>query len=59
MEHAVEAVEGVAKGGMSDRDKEDFRFGVNAVLDYLEGFWMGLERRPSDRQVHAIRHHAA
>ncbi len=43
MEHAVAAVQGTT--GMPDKDKEDFRCGVKAVLDYLEGFWMGLERR--------------
>ncbi len=48
MEHAVAAVEGTAgpdNAGMSDQDKEDFRRGMKAVLDYLEGFWMGLENR--------------
>jgi len=60
MEHAVEVVQGMTKAGMSDRDKEDFRSGVKAVLDYLEGFWMGLERGESpDRRSHAIHHHAA
>jgi pyrroloquinoline-quinone synthase len=45
MEHAVAAVEGAAQHGLSDHDKQDFRRGVIAVLDYLEGFWMGLERQ--------------
>lgn len=48
MEHAVAAVEGTNNTGMSDREKADFRYGVNAVLDYLEGFWMGLEHRRVD-----------
>jgi pyrroloquinoline quinone (PQQ) biosynthesis protein C len=58
MEHAVAAV---TKGaGMSDQEKADFRSGVNSVLGYLEGFWMGLERRGSpERTPHEIRHHAA
>lgn len=57
MEHAVKAVQGSTNAGMSDREKEDFRYGVNAVLGFLEGFWMGLERKKSpDRQ---IEHHAA
>lgn len=57
MEHAVKAVQGSTNAGMSDREKEDFRYGVNAVLGFLEGFWMGLERKKSpDRQ---IQHHAA
>lgn len=57
MEHAVKAVQGSTNAGMSDRGKEDFRYGVNAVLGFLEGFWMGLERKKSpDRQ---IQHHAA
>jgi len=43
MEHAVTAVDGVK--GMSAAEREDFRHGVKAVLDYLEGFWMGLDTR--------------
>jgi len=43
MEHAVTAVDGVK--GMSAAEREDFRRGVKAVLDYLEGFWMGLNKR--------------
>lgn len=60
MEHAVAAVQGATNEGMSDQEKEDFRCGVNAVLGYLEGFWMGLERRGSpDRASREIHHHAA
>jgi pyrroloquinoline-quinone synthase len=50
MKNAVAAVEGpgdAGGGGMSEREREDFRRGVKAVLDYLEGFWMGLEGRCS------------
>ncbi|HJU04790.1 MAG TPA: iron-containing redox enzyme family protein [Nitrospiraceae bacterium] len=46
MEKAVAAVEGSAhagSSGMSMQEREDFRRGVKAVLDYLEGFWLGLE----------------
>ena len=57
MAHAVKAVQGSSNAGMSDREKEDFRYGVSTVLGFLEGFWMGLERKKSpDRQ---IQHHAA
>lgn len=57
MEHAVKAVQGSTNAGMSDREKEDFRYGVSTVLGFLEGFWVGLERKKSpDRQ---IQHHAA
>jgi len=60
MEHAVAAVQSTTNAGMSDQDKHDFRDGVNAVLGYLERFWMGLERRGSpDREPHEIHHHAA
>ncbi|MEW6543063.1 MAG: iron-containing redox enzyme family protein [Nitrospirota bacterium] len=47
MEQAVAAVEGAdrAAGGMTEQERADFRLGVKAVLDYLEGFWMGLERK--------------
>jgi pyrroloquinoline quinone (PQQ) biosynthesis protein C len=48
MEKAVAAIDGngeAGSGAMSAQDREDFHRGVKAVLDYLEGFWMGLERR--------------
>ena len=33
--------------GMSDKKKDDFRLGMNAVLDYLEGFgWDSNGSRP-------------
>ncbi|MBA5872418.1 MAG: DUF3865 domain-containing protein [Nitrospira sp. CR2.1] len=50
MAQAMEAIDGtgsVSQVGMTDREKHDFRVGMNAVLDYLEGFWMGLEREPA------------
>ncbi len=60
MEHAVAALQSTTNAGMSDQEKHDFRDGVNAVLGYLESFWMGLERRGSpDREPHEIHHHAA
>jgi pyrroloquinoline-quinone synthase len=56
----VEAVQCAAQAGLSDGDKEDFRTGVTAVLDYLEGFWMGLERQMfPDTARHPTYHHAA
>ena len=60
MEHAVEAVEGAAGHGLTDREKEEFRSGIVAVLDYLEGFWMGLQRQAfPDDTAHPMYHHAA
>ena len=61
MEHAVEAVQGAAPQGLSDKGKGDFRTGMIAVLEYLEGFWMGLERHAfSDTMtIHPTYHHAA
>ncbi len=60
MEHAVAAVEGAADGGISDPERQDFRMGVTAVLDYLEEFWMGLDRSGSPRRTpHELRPHAA
>lgn len=50
MEHAMEAIEGTGcapSATMSEAEKNDFRLGMNAVLDYLEGFWMGLDRKPA------------
>ena len=60
MEHAVAAVQSTTNAGMSDQEKTDFQNGVNAVLGYLEGFWLGLERSGSpDRTSCEIHHHAA
>jgi len=60
MEHAVEAVEGAGPQGLSEHDKKDFRAGAVAVLDHLEGFWMGLERQKfPDDTPRPIYHHAA
>ena len=50
MEHAMEALEGpgsVSRASMSETEKNDFRLGINRVLEYLEGFWLGLERKPA------------
>ena len=60
MEHAVAAVQSATNAGMYDQEKEDFRYGVNTVLGYLEGFWMGLERRGAPgREPYEIHPHAA
>jgi pyrroloquinoline-quinone synthase len=60
MEQAVAAVQGAAHAGMSEQEKNDFRYGVNAVLGYLEDFWMGLDQRgSSDCAPHAVQHRAA
>ncbi|MDF0667401.1 MAG: iron-containing redox enzyme family protein [Nitrospira sp.] len=45
MEQAVTAMQGTDETEMSKQDEEDFRFGVDAVLGYLEAFWAGLEQR--------------
>jgi pyrroloquinoline-quinone synthase len=45
MEKAMQAIDGQSASGtgkLSPEEREDFRVGVKAVLDYLEGFWMGL-----------------
>jgi len=48
MKNAVAAVEGHgSEGAMSPQEQEDFRRGTKAVLDYLKGFWMGLEQARS------------
>lgn len=45
MEKAVAVMEGTGGVyGMSGQERDDFLRGTKAVLDYLEGFWMGLER---------------
>lgn len=60
MAHAVEAIEGANNTSMSDQERDDFRSGVNAVLGYLEGFWIGLTHGGSpDREPREARFHAA
>ena len=47
MEKALAAIDGNRDGGsgvLSVQEREDFYRGVKAVLDYLEGFWLGLEK---------------
>jgi len=47
-------VDGAETGGlgkMTDRERDDFRGGMTAVLGYLEGFWMGLDSRPVSHAV--------
>jgi len=53
MEKAVAAIDGGSDGesvGLSIQEREDFHRGVKAVLDYLEAFWMGLERIDGQRR---------
>ena len=47
MKKAIAAVGGNSQqeGSLSPREQEDFRTGTKAVLDYLQGFWMGLAHR--------------
>ena len=47
MKNAVAAVDGIENHGMTPEQRDDFRRGTKAVLDYLEGFWMGLESNRS------------
>lgn len=59
MEKAVAALEGPRSEesrGMSEQERKDFRQGVKAVLDYLEGFWLGLGTiRSSTRRAKVAR----
>lgn len=55
MEHAVEALQGAMNNATtSDQQRKDFRHGVTKVLEYLEGFWMGLEHRGSPVRLDRI-----
>jgi hypothetical protein len=64
MAQAVAAVGGAkddGSAGMTEQEKRDFRYGVNAVLNYLEGFWMGLENRSAgsaETAAHLVRRRA-
>jgi pyrroloquinoline quinone (PQQ) biosynthesis protein C len=46
MEKAVSAMEdhSSSDGALSPNEETNFSHGIKKVLDYLEGFWMGLER---------------
>ncbi len=50
MEQAVTVLQGTDETGMSKQDEEDFRSGVNAVLDYLERFWAGLGQQKTSSE---------
>jgi pyrroloquinoline-quinone synthase len=58
MAKAVAALNGPAAEGqnrLSDAEREEFRRGVQTVLDYLEGFWMGLGRADASPARPAVR----
>jgi hypothetical protein len=66
MVHAVAAMEGHSsvQGSLSIRKRQDFHGGVRQVLNFLEGFWMGLERQrsittPTCLDAHARPRHVA
>jgi len=49
MAHAVQAMNGGVGGTtLSLQQQRDFQQGMTAVLDYLKGFWMGLEHCTGD-----------
>lgn len=53
MEKAVAAIDGsndAGSGALSVQEREDFHHGVTAVLDHLEGFWVGLEKTGDQRR---------
>ena len=47
MENAVAAIEGHEnlRRNLFPQERQDFHSGVTKVLDFLEGFWMGLEKK--------------
>ena len=47
-EEAMERALAAEADAMAAKEKRDFRQGTVKVLDYLEGFWMGLEARRVD-----------
>jgi hypothetical protein len=59
MKNAVQAVDGdQGLDNLPIEKKQEFRRGMVAVLDYLAGFWMGLEQRrpaPDRSEVGASR----
>lgn len=62
MEKAVAALEEIRRegqGAMARQERKDFHHGVTAVLDHLEGFWMGLEKMGGQRRQDLDRPDAA
>jgi hypothetical protein len=52
---AIDAAPGLVSGGLSPAESDAFRNGMLTVLDYLEGFWKGLdhaEAQTSEDVVH-------
>jgi len=52
---AIDAAPGLVSGGLSPAESDAFRSGMLTVLDYLEGFWKGLdhaEAQTSEDVVH-------
>ena len=48
MKNAVQALDGgTGPARLSPQEREDFRHGMLAVLNYLEAFWLGLAHRSS------------
>ncbi len=64
MVHAVAAMEGhgSAQGTLSIQERQDFHDGVRQVLNFLEGFWLGLEhqrtmKNPNHNGAHSRNRH--
>ncbi|MCP9439283.1 MAG: iron-containing redox enzyme family protein [Nitrospira sp.] len=58
MEQAVAAAEQTAGTSLSAEDRAAFQEGVMAVLNYLEGFWLGLDSRRDEAALEAQCHAA-
>jgi pyrroloquinoline quinone (PQQ) biosynthesis protein C len=58
-EEAMERAMAAQVGDAGPRERRDFREGAKRVLDYLEGFWMGLEAKrsadPTRVDIHSVR----
>ena len=51
---AIDTAPGLASGRMSAAESGDFRSGMIAVLDYLEGFWKGLNHARAQTRGAAV-----
>ena len=51
---AIETAPGLVSGRMSAAEAEEFRRGMIAVLDYLEGFWNGLDHAAAQTRERAL-----
>jgi pyrroloquinoline-quinone synthase len=51
---AIDTAPGLVSGGLSAAESDAFRRGMLTVLDYLEGFWKGLDHAEAHTCQHVV-----